>query len=89
MFVYAVLAAAASLGMKKIGSCGWRWAVISLLIVICAAAADEWNQSRHQSRTGIVADVGVDALGGIIGIGSFYTLSRFFSDTKTKHDRTA
>lgn len=84
MFVYAVLAAAASLGLIKTGIRSWRWVIMALLIVICAAAADEWNQSRNQGRTGIVADVGVDMLGGIIGIGSSCVFNRFFRASRRR-----
>lgn len=78
LFVYAVLAATASLAFYQIGFRSWRWVVMTLLIVVCAAAADEWNQASHLGRTGLAVDVGIDVVGGMIGMGIALIGSRRF-----------
>lgn len=68
LFVYAVLAASTALGLRGLGITGWRMALCALLLVFCAAAADEWNQLRHAGRTGAWVDVGIDFTGGCAGV---------------------
>jgi VanZ family protein len=42
-------------------------AALALVIAVTWAALDEWHQRFVPSRTPSVADVGVDALGGVVG----------------------
>jgi VanZ family protein len=46
---------------------GWRWALFSLLVIAIFAAGDEFHQTFVSTRTPSVYDVGIDALGGILG----------------------
>lgn len=78
LFVYAVLAATASLALYKMGFRSWGWIGMTLLLVAFAAAADEWNQASHLGRTGLAADVGIDLVGGVIGMGAAFICSRRF-----------
>ncbi len=48
---------------------GWRWASYSLLACVLYAATDEFHQSFVNSRTASLADVGIDALAGVIAQG--------------------
>jgi VanZ family protein len=55
----------------------WRWTVLALLFVVFYAATDEFHQSFSSAREASVADVGIDALGGILSqIGVVLTLNR-------------
>jgi VanZ family protein len=47
---------------------GWRlrWSVIATLLAIIVASLDEWHQSMVPSRTGVPADVLLDAVGATI-----------------------
>jgi VanZ family protein len=46
-----------------------RVALLGLALVLCVAATDELRQSFLPSRTGALTDVGLDVLGGILGLG--------------------
>ena len=45
-----------------------RWAAYSFLIVALCAASDEFHQSFLSDRTAALIDVGIDALGGLLGL---------------------
>lgn len=68
LFIYMVLSVLAAVGLKGIGGRVSGVIIGSLLIVLCAATADEWNQLHHAQRTGSVLDIGVDFAGGCLGI---------------------
>jgi VanZ family protein len=42
--------------------------LISLAFVFLIASLDEWNQLYRTSRNGSWVDVGIDLVGGLIGI---------------------
>ena len=46
----------------------WKWALYSVLVVACYAASDEFHQMYVASRTSSIIDVGIDTLGGILGL---------------------
>jgi len=50
--------------------------VVAIIVVGLVAAIDELNQSFNPARTSSPWDVGLDVLGGIIGIGIFILLCR-------------
>ncbi len=54
----------------------WRWAFYSVVIVICIATMDEFLQSFVASRTSSVVDVGIDIVGGMLGLAMSITLYR-------------
>ena len=43
-----------------------RWAVASMVMIALVAASDEYHQSGIPTRTASIADVGIDAIGGIL-----------------------
>ncbi|MGA8035724.1 MAG: VanZ family protein [Candidatus Acidiferrales bacterium] len=43
-----------------------RWALVSILLVVCYAAFDEFHQSFVPGRTALVTDVFIDSFGGIV-----------------------
>ena len=47
---------------------GVRPALIALALVVGMAGADEWRQSQLAERTGALADVWLDTLGGLLGV---------------------
>ena len=47
---------------------GMRPALIALALVVGMASADEWRQSQLAERTGALADVWLDTLGGLLGV---------------------
>ncbi len=47
---------------------GVRPALITLAVVVGMASADEWRQSQLAERTGSLADVWLDTLGGLLGV---------------------
>lgn len=51
-------------------------ALLSLALVLGVAATDELRQSFLPSRTGALADVALDALGGLIGLGVILAAQR-------------
>lgn len=53
--------------------------LLPIVLVLIVASIDELNQSFISSRTGALADVGLDTLGGILGV-SLVWLSRLVSN---------
>ena len=45
-----------------------RSALTAAVLVVAMAAADEWRQSQLAERTGSLADVWLDTLGGLLGV---------------------
>ena len=45
----------------------WRWFFLASIIVLLWAASDEFHQSFVSTRTASIVDVGIDAVGGILG----------------------
>ncbi len=45
----------------------WRWFFLASMVVLLWAASDELHQSFVPARTASLADVGIDAVGGILG----------------------
>jgi len=48
---------------------GWRLqsCLVSILCTAAVASLDEWHQTTIPSRTGAIADVGIDTLGALLG----------------------
>jgi VanZ family protein len=46
----------------------WRWATLSLVLVVIHAGLDEYHQAYTQYRTGAVADSVLDMSGGLIAL---------------------
>ena len=58
-----------------------RSVIISLSIAIAYAALDEYHQSFRPGRYPSVTDVGIDAVGAIIGVG----IAAFFTGLRSKY----
>ncbi|MGZ5492735.1 MAG: VanZ family protein [Thermoanaerobaculia bacterium] len=52
----------------RAGRTGWglRWSVIATVLAVIVASLDEWHQTMVPSRTGMPADVLLDAVGATI-----------------------
>jgi VanZ family protein len=52
----------------RAGRAGWglRWSVIATVLAVIVASLDEWHQAMVPSRTGMPADVLLDAMGATI-----------------------
>lgn len=72
LFEYAVLG---FLAYRALGIAKYR-PIVAMIVVVAVAAIDELNQSFNPARTSSPWDVGLDVLGGIIGIGIFILLFR-------------
>ncbi len=65
----------------------WFWRVVlALSIVILFASIDEYRHFLHPGRTGLIEDVKLDSLGGLIGI-SFYLLISSWKHRRKKHSK--
>lgn len=56
------------------------WAMASLLISALYALSDEWHQSFTASRTGALADSGLDAVGGLLSqlyLGAYHSWKKY------------
>ena len=83
VFEYGVLGILASRAFSWSKSVRNYWKQV-LLLVIGVAAVDEFNQSLNPQRTGSIVDVGIDLVGGILGIVAFLALSKVFSRRMTQ-----
>jgi len=70
LFEYGLLAVLWRLALSR-RDVPWRRVILTMLIVIATAAADEWNQSFVPGRTALAADVVLDAIGGMLGLAFF------------------
>lgn len=68
MFLYATWALLIMLALRPYDWKARRKWVCVLLLVLGVAALDEWNQAREEQRTGMVQDVGIDMLGGMMAM---------------------
>jgi len=76
--VYGVLAALAFVasGVSRFGP-PWRAAAIAFGLAVAVASLDEARQARVASRTGAIADVGLDAAGAAATlVGAMWIASR-------------
>lgn len=75
---YAILAflACRALRRSSIVILQSAWALTAIGLVILTASIDEINQSFNSSRTGSIADILLDILGGVAGAGFFYLLNK-------------
>lgn len=73
----AVRAFAASARLQK-----WRYA-FALLLSVCIAAIDEFNQSFNPSRTGSIYDFLLDCSGGLFAIGLYFIVDSYFGSRRT------
>jgi VanZ family protein len=64
------------LGLRKRVREEWLVLTLSILLCIGFAAFDEFRQSFHPARTGLMADVILDAAGAIAGVGIAWFLSK-------------
>lgn len=58
---------------------GWKYILVCIVFCLIYAGTDEFHQSFVVGRTGQIMDVGIDAIGIIIGAGIFYLLHKLFS----------
>ncbi|MEQ1765222.1 MAG: VanZ family protein [Pyrinomonadaceae bacterium] len=79
VFEYAVLG---FLAYRVFGFVKGRPAIHAIILVSLVAAMDELNQSFNPARTSSPWDVGLDVLGGIIGIGIYIWLFRRRTDKR-------
>jgi VanZ family protein len=61
---------------SDVGRWSWRVAGLALGAVVLYAASDEWHQTFVANRTGSVRDVGIDTLGGALGLATLWTWQR-------------
>ena len=54
------------------------WLLWVLFVVLAIASVDEISQSFRISRTGSIGDVGIDLIGGILGIACFLILRQVY-----------
>jgi VanZ family protein len=68
-----------------------RWVLITILIVACYAALDEYHQSFVPGRTAAVGDVLIDTTGGIAAqlVASLFVLLAKARDQRHKDERKA
>ena len=64
---YALLA---TFYLRGIGKTGWRAFAAAWLMAIAYAATDEFHQSFVAGRGSTIFDVGIDALGALVGLGA-------------------
>ena len=64
-FILSILLLRAFRGDSK-ESWNWRWASLSIILVVLYAAGDEFHQSFVPVRTASVVDVAIDTAGGIL-----------------------
>lgn len=83
MFVYGVLAMATALALRMYRKQGMAAVVISLLVVLLVALADEWNQKLSAARTPAYQDVILDLTGGVLGVAVFYGIDRLYRFLRT------
>ncbi|MCI3927155.1 VanZ family protein [Paenibacillus sp. TRM 82003] len=76
MFVYGVLAAIAYYIVPPYrGATVWK-ALMTLLVIVCIALLDEWNQLSAIKRTGSIYDVGIDLIGASMGLVIVFMLTK-------------
>ncbi len=56
-----------------------KFVFLSVLLVVCVAALDEFNQSFLSVRTGSIWDVLLDSVGGVLAIGLYILYRRLRS----------
>jgi VanZ family protein len=86
LFEYAVLGLTASRAFhtsSRVFLHGY-WFVAALLSVVAVASIDEAWQSLNPARTGAVSDVGLDLLGGMIGVTLFAVSAIIWKRTKAE-----
>jgi VanZ family protein len=68
-----------------------RWALITILIVACYAALDEYHQSFVPGRTAAVGDVLIDTTGGIAAqiVASLFVLLGEAREKRLENERKA
>jgi VanZ family protein len=78
---YAILALLSWLAFSgsSVGFLAGYWPVLSFLVVLLTAAADEIKQSFYASRIGSVADVVLDCAGGLTMITLLWSISKLFA----------
>lgn len=64
------------LGLRKRVREEWLVLVLSILLCIGFAAFDEFRQSFHPARTGLMADVLLDTAGAVAGVGIAWFLTK-------------
>lgn len=78
LIMYAVLAAAAVVVLKRYRVHGLSVVIVPLMIVLLIALLDEWNQGFSYARTPAAQDVLVDLTGGILGLAVYFGIHRLF-----------
>lgn len=78
VFVYAVLAALVYGGLRYKRVNIQRAILLALIVVVLIACIDEYIQQFSSERTSSIRDVGVDLLGGCLGIAIYATMRALF-----------
>ena len=69
LFVYAVAGSSIYMFLEAFTKLKLRWkAAMSILGLLLLASMDEWNQGTSVHRTSTPGDVGIDLMGGLVGI---------------------
>jgi VanZ family protein len=63
----------------------WFHAPVALFVAVLYAVTDEWHQIFVPGRTASVGDIGLDALGAVLGLALWYVLHRY----RTRRTRDA
>ena len=81
-FILSILLFRAFRGGSK-ESWNWRWASLSVILVILYAAGDEFHQSFVPVRTASLGDIGIDSAGGILAQ-AIITLRHLYGKKQTR-----
>lgn len=86
---YALLGAAFLLGLSRSGS-RWRSGMLKAAILVALyAASDEWHQNFTPGRNPSFLDIGIDIVGGILGIVLMSRFARFFPQRAGRKNQNA
>ena len=64
------------MGLEKRVRDKWLWLLLAFMLTSGYASFDELRQVFHPGRTGLMEDVILDSVGGLVGIISSYLISQ-------------
>jgi VanZ family protein len=86
---YALLGAASFRAWNRSGSL-WRSAMLKASILVALyAVSDEWHQSFTPGRNPSFQDVGIDIVGGILGIVLMSRFGKFFREQAVRKNQNS
>lgn len=74
--VYLLLGVCWTMGLEKRVRDKWLWLLLAFMLTSGYASFDELRQVFHPGRTGLMEDVILDSVGGLVGIISSYLISQ-------------